>query len=167
MLLDEERSTHLMAKRSKRPLLKAGKRVSARKSEPQPAAGYSKRPLADKLGLKPDHSRAIIEAPEHFPALIGTDVFDRELELDEYDYLHFFTASQLALRHVFPVLAKRLKTSGMLWISWPKKSSGQRTDLGEDGIRAIGLANGLVDVKVCAIDETWSGLKFVYRLSDR
>jgi hypothetical protein len=130
---------------------------------PRSATGYSKRPLDEKLGIKAGSVKAIIEAPEGFENLIGTSDFDTELNLESYDYLHFFTASTLALETIFPILAKRLNKGGILWISWPKKASGKQTDLGENSVRAIGLATGLVDVKVCAIDETWSGLKFMHR----
>jgi hypothetical protein len=126
-------------------------------------AGYSKRPLASKLGLKSGAATAILEAPEGFADLIGTHEFDTSLDLESYDYLHFFTASTLALETIVPILAKRLKRGGILWISWPKKSSGMQTDLGENVVRALGLATGLVDVKICAIDHVWSGLKFMHR----
>jgi hypothetical protein len=132
-------------------------------SQPRSAAGYSKRPLAEKLGIKAGFIKAIIEAPRGFENLIGTSDFDTELNLDAYDYLHFFTASTLALETIFPILAKRLNQGGILWISWPKKASGKQTDLGENMVRVLGLATGLVDVKVCAIDEVWSGLKFMHR----
>jgi hypothetical protein len=127
------------------------------------SAGYSKRPLPAKLGLKEGASKAILEAPTGFEELVGGNEFDRSLELESYDYLHFFTASKLALETIFPILAKRLNPGGILWISWPKKSSGKQTDLGENAVREIGLRTGLVDVKVCAIDEVWSGLKFLHR----
>ncbi len=126
-------------------------------------AGYSKRPLVEKLGITVTATKAIIEAPEGFEALIGGASFDTELSLDSYDYLHFFTGSTLALESIFPILAKRLSRGGILWISWPKKASGLQTDLGENAVRMLGLATGLVDVKVCAIDEVWSGLKFMHR----
>src|SRR4051812_29668860 len=139
-----------------------------KQTEKKPArTGYSKRSLADNLGIKPDTAMAIIEAPEYYASLVGIEGFDTELDREEYDFIHFFTSSRLALQHVFPVLSKRLRMDGMLWISWPKKSSGEETDLPENIVREIGLATGLVDVKVAAIDETWSGLKFVYRLKDR
>jgi hypothetical protein len=138
------------------------KKKKSSKNAPSPA-GYSNRPLAEKLGVTVNASKAIIEAPEGFQALIGGVSFDNELSLDSYDYLHFFTASTLALEAIFPILAKRLNRGGILWISWPKKASGLQTDLGENAVRALGLATGLVDVKVCAIDETWSGLKFMHR----
>jgi hypothetical protein len=131
----------------------------------QAPAGYSKRPLASKLGIKLDATKAILEAPEYFAELIDTPNFDTSLDLETYDYLHFFTASTLALETIFPILAKRLNHGGILWISWPKKPSGKQTDLGENTVRKLGLATGLVDVKVCAIDEVWSGLKFMHRRS--
>jgi hypothetical protein len=136
------------------------------KAKPNPA-GYSNRGLADKLGLKPGTAKAILEAPDKFSSLIGTDEFDTSLDQDTYDFIHFFAIADIALRNSFPILAKRLKPNGMLWISWPKKSSGLQTDLDETKVREIGLNAGLVDVKICAIDATWSGLKFVYRLKDR
>ncbi len=126
-------------------------------------AGYSIRSLASKLGIKPNATKAILDAPEHFGERIDNADFDTSLNLDTYDYLHFFTASTLALETIFPILAKRLNPGGILWISWPKKSSGMQTDLGENEVRKLGLATGLVDVKVCAIDEVWSGLKFMHR----
>ncbi|HZK75463.1 MAG TPA: DUF3052 domain-containing protein [Candidatus Kapabacteria bacterium] len=126
-------------------------------------AGYSKRPLAAKLGIKAGVSMAIICAPDGFENLIGMPKFDTELDLESYDYLHFFTDRKLALEAIFPILAKRLKPGGILWISWPKKASGRQMDLGENTVRELGLATGLVDVKVCTIDAVWSGLKFMHR----
>ena len=79
----------------------------------------------------------------------------------------FFTDSRARLRQRFAALADRLSPAGGLWVAWPKKASGVATDLTEDLVRAIGLDGGLVDNKVCAVDETWSGLKFVYRKKDR
>lgn len=89
-----------------------------------------------------------------------------KLEKD-LDFLHFFTDSHNSLTQQFPRLRDSMKRSGILWISWPKKSSGKTTDLDENMVREIGLKGGLVDVKVCAVDETWSALKFVFRLKDR
>ena len=130
-------------------------------------AGYSQKTLRDKLGIKNGIALAIIDAPQNYAELIELSAFDTELDLEEYDFLHFFTQRAIGLGHAFPVLSKRLKQDGMLWISWPKGSSGVETDLNENIVREIGLANGLVDVKVAAIDDVWSGLKFVYRLQDR
>ncbi len=83
------------------------------------------------------------------------------------DIIHFFTTSSKTLEHEFLSLKNNLATDGMLWISWPKGQSNLPTDLNENIIREIGLKHGLVDVKVAAIDDTWSGLKFVYRIKDR
>ncbi len=83
------------------------------------------------------------------------------------DVAVFFATSRAALEKRFPAYAKAIAPAGSLWISWPKKSSGKKTDLDENIVRAVGLERGLVDVKVCAVDETWSGLKFVVRLADR
>lgn len=83
------------------------------------------------------------------------------------DFIHFFTRSRLQLESEFPKLKGMLSRSGMLWISWPKSSSGLETDLSENIVRRAGLDSGLVDVKIVAVDETWSGLKFVFRLKDR
>ena len=84
-----------------------------------------------------------------------------------YDIILFFTKSQADLRRQFPTLKRRLKPAGGLWISWPKKAAGVETDLTEDVIREVALAGGLVDNKVCAVDDVWSGLRLVFRLRDR
>ena len=81
--------------------------------------------------------------------------------------MHFFTDSRAALERRFPALKRGIGPTGMLWVSWPKRSSGVATDLDGNIVREIGLRGGLVDVKVCAVDDVWSGLKFVYRLGDR
>lgn len=138
----------------------------SQKSNPAPAE-YSIRSLASKLGIKPDATKAILDAPEYFGERIDNLNFDTSLDLETYDYLHFFTTSTLALETIFPILAKRLNPGGILWISWPKKASGLQTDLGENAVRTLGLATGLVDVKICAIDEVWSGLKFMHRRTSR
>ena len=84
-----------------------------------------------------------------------------------FDVIHFFTTKESELRRRFPQLAKKLKDNGGLWISWPKKSSGVATDVSEAEVRSIGLSSGLVDNKICAVDDTWSGLRFVIRVKDR
>lgn len=83
------------------------------------------------------------------------------------DFAMVFTKSKTELTREFKSISKRLAPAGMLWVSWPKKSSGVAADLDENVVREIGLAAGLVDVKVCAVTETWSGLKFVRRVKDR
>ena len=126
--------------------------------------GYSKRSLVDKLGVKTGDKVAIINAPKGFQ--LGQVVMETKLK-DSLDFIHFFAKSGKELSRHFPKLKKSLKADGSLWISWPKKSSAVKSDLNENVVRKIGLANGLVDVKVAAIDEIWSGLKFVFRVKDR
>jgi hypothetical protein len=129
------------------------------------SAGYSKRPLADKLGLKAGMRIAVINAPDGYPALDDVEVV--ELPAKALDFIHLFTKSRTELDAQLPKLKAALAPAGILWISWPKKASKVETDLDETIIRETGLAIGLVDVKVAAVDSVWSGLKFVYRLKDR
>ncbi len=134
------------------------------------AAGYSKRTLIDKLGIKPGATIAILNAPRGYDRTLGklpSQVKRRARARGPLDFVQFFTSEQAELERSFPVLTHALAPTGMLWISWPKQASGVRTDLTEDVIRAVGLAYGLVDVKVAAVDDVWSGLKFVRRLQDR
>jgi hypothetical protein len=144
-------------------MMRPGKATRKKLVSKVKTAGYSRRPLAAKLGIKAGVAMAIIGAPDGFENLIGTTKFDTELDLESYDYLHFFTESKVALETIYPILAKRLNRGGILWISWPKKASGKQMDLSEHDVRGLGLATGLVDGKVCAIDEVWSGLKFMHR----
>ena len=133
-------------------------------------AGYSGTPLVKKLGIKPDFEVAFINAPKNFvnqldlPAGVKVKPGSRNQDLD---FILLFVKSRTVLSVAFLQFANKLKTNGMLWVSWPKQSSGVPTDLNENVVRDIGLTAGLVDVKVCAVDEIWSGLKFVYRLKDR
>lgn len=134
-------------------------------------SGYSGTPLARKLGLKPGIRAAFLSIPPQYESLLepipaGIRHFS-DLSDAPYDFIHFFTKSREELETIFPELKAALKNNGTLWISWPKKAAKVETDLDENIIRKTGLAIGLVDVKVCAIDSTWSGLKFVYRLRDR
>ena len=133
-------------------------------------AGYSGTPLVKKLGLREKTTFAVFNSPVDYEKLIGKlprDIKKMNRLGRNVDFIHYFTKSASELKKEFPRFHKALAQNGMLWISWPKKSSGVETDLTEDRIREVGLACGLVDVKVCAVDETWSGLKFVYRLKDR
>jgi len=133
-------------------------------------AGYSGKPLVAKLGIKPDTRIAIVNAPKGYDRVLGTlpqRVTRRPTVAGTLDFIQFFTESKRELERRFPTLERALAPAGMLWISWPKQASGVATDLTEDRIRAIGLAHGLVDVKVAAVDEVWSGLKFVRRVKDR
>lgn len=133
-------------------------------------AGYSKRSLVDKLGLKEGQRVAVLGAPADYARTLGSLPPQVKLGGDlrgEKDFIHYFAKSRRELGDKFPALKSCVAQNGMLWISWPKGSSGVVTDLNESIVREIGLSNGLVDVKVCAVDETWSGLKFVYRVKDR
>ena len=134
------------------------------------ASGYSGQPLVAKLGIKPDTRIAILNAPKGYDRVLGKlppRVTRRPSVAGSLDFIQFFTDRRGELERRFPALERALAPAGMLWISWPKKSSGVTTDLTEDAIRAIGLAHGLVDVKVAAVDEVWSGLKFVRRVKNR
>jgi hypothetical protein len=133
-------------------------------------AGYSGKPLAVKLGIKPEMRIALLNTPDGYHSLLGElppGVTILNALEEPLDLIHFFTRERGELQEEFPRLKLSLADAGMLWISWPKGSSKVVTDLNENIIRDIGLANGLVDVKVAAVDETWSGLKFVRRLKDR
>jgi hypothetical protein len=130
--------------------------------------GYSGTPLIGKLGIKPDSRIAFISAPKNLPALLGrlpktAIVTDTGI----LDFAILFVKSRSALARDFAGLRDRLESNGMLWVAWPKRTSGVETDLNETVVRDFGLQSGLVDVKVCAIDDTWSGLKFVRRVKDR
>lgn len=135
-------------------------------------AGYSATPLPKKLGLKPGQRFAALAAPENFaetlgPLPDGVSVSNSLKGIAPFDVIVLFTTSAKDLTRIFDRTAKRLNETGGFWVAWPKKSSGVKTDLTENIIRDIALAAGLVDNKVCAIDETWSGLRLVVRLKDR
>jgi hypothetical protein len=133
-------------------------------------SGYSGTPLAKKLGIKPGFNIRLINAPEHYLNLF-TDMPADICFIDKPDgmlnLIHFFTKSYDELSEILPVLKEQIAQNGIIWISWPKKASKMVTDVTEDRIRDLALETGLVDVKVCAVDETWSGLKLVIRLKDR
>jgi hypothetical protein len=133
-------------------------------------AGYSGKPLFQKLGLKQGQRAFVWNAPDDYQAELKPlkSSIDLKSRLKgPLDFVHFFATSKTELEQRLPKLKQELDYSGSLWISWPKKSSGLPTDLTENVIRDIAIACGLVDVKVCAVDDTWSGLKLVYRLKDR
>jgi len=133
-------------------------------------AGYSGTPLPKKLGIKEGSRIALVNAPNDFESELGElpdNVEFIKRPTKSLDIILFFVLNERALVRDFAKLAARLAANGMIWIAWPKKSSGVATDLTEQRVQRIGLDAGLVDVKVCAIDDTWSGLKFVYRLKDR
>ena len=133
-------------------------------------AGYSATPLLRKLGIKPGFDVAFVNAPEDFVNQLDLppDINIRsQSKSQDLDFILVFVKSQKLLTTAFAQYSRKIKPNGMLWVSWPKKTSGVQTDLTENIVRDIGLAAGLVDVKVCAVDDVWSGLKFVYRLRDR
>ena len=133
-------------------------------------AGYSQTPLVKKLGLRSGMRLRVIDAPLDYAAMVEDLPPGLQWAAEDetgLDFIHLFTNSQAGLAEAFPRLAAYLVKSGVLWISWPKRSSGRQADLDENSIRETGLNNGMVDVKVCAINEQWSGLKFVFRLKDR
>ncbi len=137
---------------------------------PKAQTAYSERPLIAKLGIKPHTNIAILNAPSKVEAALRQlppGVSKKVSLRAPLDFIHFFTPQRQALQNKFAALKAALAKDGTLWVSWPKAASGVHTDLNENIVREIGLGNGLVDVKVCAIDEVWSGLKFVYRLADR
>ena len=134
------------------------------------APGYSGKSLVDKLGVKPGHRIALIDAPSEFPAGLGPLPDGVEVageRAKELDLILFFADRAHTLEKKMPLAIGRLVQAGMLWIAWPKKSSGVTTDITEDVVRRIALPLGVVDVKVCAITDVWSGLKLVRRLKNR
>jgi hypothetical protein len=133
-------------------------------------AGYSGTPLPKKLGIKENQRIALVNEPENFQSLLGAvpDTSEIVPKLSApLDLVMLFVESEKTLAKQFPPLAKKLSIDGMIWVAWPKKSSGVPTDLIFDRVQRIGLDCGLVDVKICAIDDVWSGLKFVIRVKDR
>jgi hypothetical protein len=135
-------------------------------------AGYSGTPLVRKLGIKPGHRLALLRAPaDGFADTLGELPADVTLQTDlrgePLDVIVLFAPDQAGLRQGFAAAGRRLAATGGLWVAWPKKASGVPTDLTEDVVRRVGLEAGLVDNKVCAIDEVWAGLRFVIRVHDR
>ena len=133
-------------------------------------AGYSGTPLLKKLGIKENFRLFIVNAPGNFQLQLGE--LPRNCQIitrltKPLDFVIVFVDRSEALARRFSALAKNLSKDGMIWIAWPKKSSKVPTDLSFEIVQRIGLQAGLVDVKICAVDEVWSGLKFVYRLKDR
>ena len=133
-------------------------------------AGYSGTPLLKKLGIKPGIRIYVHQPPPSYfdwlhPLPEKTEVAEKAG--GRLDFIHLFVKDQKTFRDVLIKSKTFLKSDRMLWVSWPKKSSGVTTDLDENKIRDFGLDHGLVDIKVCAVDETWSGLKFVIPLKNR
>jgi hypothetical protein len=133
-------------------------------------AGYSTRSLIDKLGIRAGQRLILINTPAGYAQTLGPlpeDVTLRRQLRGSFDFIQFFTDRRAPLECRFPALKRALQKDGMLWVSWPKKASGVATDVTEDVVRDVALGHGLVDIKVAAVDEVWSGLKLVYRKEDR
>ncbi len=124
-------------------------------------AGHSTKPLLDKLGLKAGMRARLLRAVYQAPPGV------KRTRDAPWDFIHLFAKDRANLITAFPPLAQALAPAGMLRVSWPKRASGVTTDLDENFIRKIGLQAGLVDIKVCAVDDVWSGLKFVIPLRNR
>lgn len=131
---------------------------------------YSATPLAKKLGLKEGFIIRLHNEPGYYRSLFTdwpTEVIIEKSKAKKKDFIHFFTKSAEELHQQLPLLKEEIVDNGIIWISWPKKASKVPTDITEDVIRNLALAIGLVDIKVCAIDEVWSGLKLVIPVKDR
>ena len=134
-------------------------------------AGYAQTPLAKKLGIKDGCVVKLVNEPKYYFDLFSdlpTNLsFTQETSLHSIDFIHLFSSSIEHLITHAEILKDELKKDGLFWVSWPKASSGITTDLKREFVRNHLLSIGLVDIKVCAVDEKWSGLKFVYRRKDR
>jgi hypothetical protein len=133
-------------------------------------AGYSGTTLVTKLGIKPGHRLLFVHPPPDFATTLENlpeDVTVVKSSAKQLDVVLLFVKTHADLKRRFAPLADRLVSNGALWVCWPKRASRVRTDLNENVVRIHGLDVGLVDVKICAVDEIWSGLKFVTRLVDR
>jgi hypothetical protein len=131
-------------------------------------SGYAATPLIKKLGLRPSHKISVVNAPEnYFQLLEATIELSSTGKKEKADFIHCFVRSEDELQDLLPGRKEKLEPDGMIWISWYKKASKIPTDVTEDCIRSLALAIGLVDVKVCAIDAQWSGLKLVIPVKNR
>ena len=133
-------------------------------------AGYSATPLAKKLGIKDAFQISLINAPDYYFSLF-TDL-PATLSINtigggQQDFVHLFTKEKSEFEQQLHLIKATIKQNGMIWVSWPKKASKVGTDITEDVIRNYALQIGLVDIKVCAVDEVWSGLKLVIPVKDR
>ena len=133
-------------------------------------AGYSGTPLIKKLGIRPGMSVQLLNPPPGYRKTLGRLPANVRLlarARKDLDFMHGFVHKRSQLQHLLERACKYLARDGMLWVSWPKKASHVASEVAEADVREAGLASGLVDVKICAVDDVWSGLKFVYRLKDR
>lgn len=130
--------------------------------------GYSGTPLAKKLGIKQGFKIALYHQPEYYFKLF-TDLPDVKIisGISKVNFIHYFVKEEKQLLKDMATIKSQIEQNGMIWVSWPKKSSKVETDITEDVIRNLALKNGLVDIKVCAVDEIWSGLKLVIPVKDR
>lgn len=134
------------------------------------SSGYSGTPLAKKLGIKDGFIIKIVNQPKAYYQLftdLPPNLKTIEDSTTKKDFIHYFTKSASQLNHDINGLKHEITQNGIIWISWPKKASKVETDLTGNIVREIGLKNGLVDIKVCAVNEIWSGLKFVIPVKDR
>ncbi|MTI87445.1 MAG: DUF3052 family protein [Balneolaceae bacterium] len=134
-------------------------------------AGYSGTPLLRKLGIKPGYTIMTVHEPDHYFEILGklpqaTEVVDTDTD-KAVDFIHVFCKDEESLHTSFPVLKEKLRKDGMIWVSWIKKASKIHSDITGNDVRELGLQIGLVDIKVCAVDDDWSALKFMYRKEDR
>ena len=135
-----------------------------------PMAGYSRTPLPQKLGIKPGMIVVAIAAPENYRKLLGeipSGVNFASRPAGNTKFVHLFATRRSELAKELSILRRKIAEDAAVWVSWPKKSSGVATDITEDVVRAVGLPLGFVDIKVCAVDETWSGLKLMIRRQNR
>jgi bifunctional DNA-binding transcriptional regulator/antitoxin component of YhaV-PrlF toxin-antitoxin module len=134
------------------------------------SAGYSGKPIAQKLGIRKGDVLVFLNAPDYYHSILGK-LPDKVILARgpgwQLDFIQLFATERASLEKELHRSKARLKQDGMIWVSWPKSSSRLRTDLSDGVVREVGLKNGLVDVKVCAVDDSWSALKFVRRLKDR
>ncbi len=138
----------------------------AKPASPSAAAGYSGKSLIDKLGWKEGSTAIVIAPPDNYGELTGdAGIVPRKSApaTGSFDFIHLFVKDMGSLARDLAKLEPRLATAGMIWVSWPKKTSKLFRDLTEDGVRKVCLPLGLVDVKVCAVDADWSGLKLYRR----
>ena len=128
-------------------------------------AGYSGTPLARKLGIKPGAAIFVAAAPGHYDELLAPlpEGVKRVRKIDAADVAHFFETSRARMEKDLRAAVKSMRQDAAVWVSWPKKAAKVSTDITEDTVREVALPLGLVDIKVCAVDETWSGLKLVIR----
>ncbi len=136
------------------------------KASASAAAGYSGKSLIAKLGWRESSKAIVIAPPAHYDALTNNAAIAPKKTAPgagSFDFIHLFVSDMAALARDLPKLETRLAEGGMIWVSWPKKTSKLFKDLTEDGVRKVCLPLGLVDVKVCAVDADWSGLKLYRR----